>query len=253
MIKSLEVLFSPAEFRRLARRDLSDTVCVVFDILRATSTMMTILKEGGEAIIPVGEIEEALALRRKDSGVLLAGERHGVRILHDQTGGVDFDYGNSPREFMAAALKGRAVAMTTTNGTRALRACVHAKKVYIGSFLGLSALAARLIQERHESLLLVCSGTVEETSFEDTLCAGALCEKLVAHADVSARSDSAEIARLVYEKVKGGLLASMQHARNGRRLLNLPDLRDDVPCCLTIDSIDFVAELTQEGRVVKSR
>src|SRR5262249_4455694 len=34
---SLEVLLSPAEFAVLPRRDLSRTVCVVFDVLRATS------------------------------------------------------------------------------------------------------------------------------------------------------------------------------------------------------------------------
>ena len=51
---------------------------------------------------------------------------HGVRILAAQTGGVDFDLGNSPREFTPDKVRGRTIASTTTNGTRALRACAQA-------------------------------------------------------------------------------------------------------------------------------
>ena len=83
----------------LARRDLRETACVVFDILRATSTFVTALQNGAERIIPVGEISEAVALKEKFPGLLLAGERDGVKIRAAQSGGIDFDLGNSPREF----------------------------------------------------------------------------------------------------------------------------------------------------------
>ena len=42
-MQSLEVLFSPAEFAALQQRDLSRTVCVVFDVLRATTTILAAL------------------------------------------------------------------------------------------------------------------------------------------------------------------------------------------------------------------
>src|SRR5882762_9621943 len=100
MSKSLEVLFTPAEYNALSQRDLGDTVCVVFDVLRATSTMVTALASGASAIIPVAEISEALAIRQKQPAVLLAGERDGMRIRAEQTGGTDFDLGNSPREYI---------------------------------------------------------------------------------------------------------------------------------------------------------
>src|SRR6266699_301124 len=101
MMRSIEVLFSPAEFSALARRDLSETACVVLDILRATTSMMTALANGAEAIIPVAEISEALALKQQRPEVLLAGERQGLRIRKDLTGGIEFDLGNSPREYTA--------------------------------------------------------------------------------------------------------------------------------------------------------
>src|SRR4051812_31911366 len=109
MPQSLEVLFSPAEFLALSQRDLGQSVCVVFDVLRATSTMMAALSHGAARIIPVVEISEALAIRAADPQVLLAGERDGVRILSQQPGGVDFDLGNSPREFTRDAVQGKTV------------------------------------------------------------------------------------------------------------------------------------------------
>ncbi|MCF7669320.1 MAG: 2-phosphosulfolactate phosphatase, partial [Verrucomicrobia bacterium] len=45
-MKSVEVLLSPYEFDSLRGRDLSDTLCVVFDVLRATSSMLTALFNG---------------------------------------------------------------------------------------------------------------------------------------------------------------------------------------------------------------
>src|SRR5258707_4215198 len=99
---SIEVLFSPAEFEALKDRDLSDTVCVVFDVLRATSSIVTALGNGAAAIIPVAEISEALAIREREPEVLLAGERGGVRIGAELTGSSAFDFGNSPRGFNAA-------------------------------------------------------------------------------------------------------------------------------------------------------
>src|SRR5216110_511568 len=95
----LEVLFAPAEFTALGQRDLNETVCVVFDVLRATSSMATALGNGAEAIIPVADITEALAIRQRQPNVLLAGERNGVRIEANLTGSFPFDLGNSPREF----------------------------------------------------------------------------------------------------------------------------------------------------------
>ena len=101
MPSALEVLFTPPEFGALKNRDLRQTTCVVFDILRATSTMVAALANGAESILPVAEISEALALRRQRPDMLLAGERDGLRLRAPQTGGVEFDLGNSPGEFTA--------------------------------------------------------------------------------------------------------------------------------------------------------
>src|SRR3954452_13425496 len=93
---ALEVLFTPAELASLRQRDLGNAACVVFDVFRATSTIVTALAQGADAVIPVAEITDALALRLKNPELLLAGERDGLRIRANLTGSLDFDFGNSP-------------------------------------------------------------------------------------------------------------------------------------------------------------
>lgn len=247
---SLEVLFTPAEFEALAGRNLSQTTCVVFDVFRATSSMVMALANGAEAIIPVAEIPEALKVRTHRPDALLAGERGGLRITRELTGSVDFNLGNSPREFTAEKVRGKTVAMTTTNGTRALKACEGAQTVLVGAFLNLGVLAEWARRSRPERLLLICSGTHEEAAFEDTLAAGGLCDtvwELYAGGHIA---DSAQMARMIYSGAKGDLFAAVgTHSRNGRRLLAMPELRDDVAFCLQRDSVQLVAALGKDGAV----
>jgi 2-phosphosulfolactate phosphatase len=250
-MKTLEVLFTPADFGALQRRDLSDTLCVVFDVFRATSSMVAALANGAAAIIPVGEIPEALAIRAKEPSVLLAGERDGVRIRASLTGGTDFDLGNSPREFTKEKVSGKTIVMSTTNGTRALRSCAHAKTVLIGSFLNLRATANFILKAQPQNLMLACSGTYEQSAYEDVLGAGALCQLL--WSDLARReiSDSAKMARELFRIAEKDLLASASQSRNGARLSGIPELRDDVPFCLQRDIFDFAAFLNPDGKVTK--
>ncbi|HVY69262.1 MAG TPA: 2-phosphosulfolactate phosphatase [Verrucomicrobiae bacterium] len=244
---TLEVLFTPAEFAALAARRPDRATCVVFDILRATSTMVMALANGAESILPVVDIPQALAARAQNSGALLAGEREGLRITAARTGGVDFDLGNSPREFTPQVVRERTLIMTTTNGTRALQACAAARNVYPASFLNLAATARRLRTARPDELILVCSGTGEQAALEDTLAAGALCD--LVWDDFTDASDSARMARDIYRAHERDLTGAMGQARNGRRLLGIPDLAPDVAFCLQRDTVDLVATMDRDGRV----
>jgi 2-phosphosulfolactate phosphatase len=248
---TLEVLFAPAEFTTLPQRDLSQTVCVVFDILRATSSMITALGNGATAIAPVSDIPEALRLRQRHPDILLAGERAGLRIEAHLTGGVTFDLGNSPREFTAEKVAGRAIATTTTNGTRALRACAAASRTLVAAFLNLQATADFIARQAPPNLLIVCSGTFEEAAYEDVLGAGALCDLLWDTYGRGTVSDSAHMARQLYHLEQHDLLGGVSRARNGRALLAKPALREDVPFCAQRDLFSFVAQQDQDGLVRK--
>ncbi len=249
MPTTLEVLLAPAEYALMQERDLRHTICVVFDVLRATSTMVTALGHGAAAILPVAEIPEALDLRQRQPDILLAGERDGVRIEGPLAGGISFDLGNSPREFTEARVKGKTIAMTTTNGTRALRACSPVSAVLLGSFLNLRATAHLIESLAPADLLLVCSGTLDQVAYEDLLGAGALCDLVWPSYTGAAVADSAHFARRLYRLEQNGLLGAVSQSRNGRRLLAHPDLRADVPFCLQRDLFGLVAELAKDGAV----
>ena len=270
----IDAILSPAELPALASRDLRDATCVVFDVLRATSTFVTALHNGAKAIIPVSEIAEALALRQKQPDILLGGERDGVRIRADQTGGIDFDLGNSPREY--TGVRDKTIVSTTTNGTRALRACTGAQTVLAASFLNLTATAQFIRRLQPAQIVLVCAGTRENMADEDVLAAGALCEILDAPLaqpsprawagrgcpSVPARStlaqpkgqadelsDSAEIALRAYAQAKSNLAEAVCRSENARRLLAIPELHDDVAFCLRQDVYNLVAALGRDGAI----
>jgi 2-phosphosulfolactate phosphatase len=242
MPANLEVLFTPAEFSALKPEDLAETTCVVFDVLRATTSMTTALTAGATRIFPVKEIAEALEQRRRHPGALLAGERDGLRIRAAQTGGTDFDLGNSPREFTAAHVTGKEIIMTTTNGTRALQSCLGARHIVAGAVVNLAAVAAWLEKTRPTRLLVVCAGTFEEAAYEDTWAAGALCDLMWKQFDGAAVADSAGMARELYRATANDPSA-LRHSRNARRLLSNPDLRDDVAFCWRRDSTNVIGEM----------
>ena len=241
----IDTILSPLELPRLTRRDLRGTACVVFDILRATSTFVTALHHGAAAIVPVNEIAKALALRKEKPEFLLAGERDGLRIRAGQSGGVDFDFGNSPREFTPERVRGKTIVSTTTNGTRALNSCAGARQVLAAAFLNLAATADFIRRENFAEVLLVCAGTGDSMAQEDVLAAGAMVDLLAAAR--SPVSDSSKTAQQMYGQAGANLAAAIGGSQNGRRLLGLPELSGDVAFCAQADVFNLVAAMQADG------
>ncbi len=239
---NIEVILTPAELPALAKRDLSATVCVVLDVLRATSTFVTALHNGARQIVPVSEISEALAIQKKQPDVLLGGERQGVKI---QAEGMEFDFGNSPREYTAEKVRGKTVVSTTTNGTRALHACAGARAVLAASFLNLGATAKFIGDGAFEKISIVCAGTFENAALEDILAAGALCEIIQGGGDML--SDSAQVSLRAFLQSKPDFESVIRGSQNARRLLSMPELCDDVAFCLQRDVFRLAAALGKDG------
>ncbi len=218
-----DAAINPSEIALLPERDLAETTCVVFDILRATSSMITGLANGAVEIWPVQTIEQARELRAKMPDIILGGERNGDRIE-------GFDVGNNPLEY--AALKGRRIATTTTNGTVALRACDDAKRVLVGAILNLDALRAEIALEK--SVLLVCAGTFETLALEDVVAAGMLA-RLFPEADLSDAARSCVAVANSFATPLDGLLA----ARNGRALADR-GWRDQIEWCADVSRFSTI-------------
>jgi 2-phosphosulfolactate phosphatase len=230
----LDVALSPPEIDLLPGRDLAGAVAVVFDVLRATSTMVTALANGAAGIWPARTIEEAWAFKEKHPDALLGGERHGDRIE-------GFDLGNSPLEY-GGNVRGREIISTTTNGTIALRAVEHASSVLAASLLNNGAVALHLRAEAPGEILLVCAGTFREAALEDILAAGMLISLLPGHA----LSDSAELALALYRQEAHDLPNGLRRAKNGRALL-AKGREAEVDWCARPSVFPLVARMNREG------
>ena len=246
----VDVVLTPAELAALTPARLKIATCVVFDVLRATSTMVTALHSGAREVVVVGSIEEALTYPKSSPGVILAGERGGQRILAAQTGSIDFDLGNSPREFTPERVHGQTIVMTTTNGTKAIQECHGASTILAGSFLNMGAVATALQKVLPEELLLVCAGTGSGAAYEDLLAAGALLRTLD-DTVFDKHSDACAIATHLHKCAGDDLRSVLASTLNGRRLAGSPNLKGDVDYCAQVNLISDV--VTIEGNVARRR
>jgi 2-phosphosulfolactate phosphatase len=232
----IHVALCPTDIRRFAAHNLEGVTAVVFDVLRATSSIVTGLAHGVEKVIPVSTVEDAQARKQRDPSLVLAGERGGLPIE-------GFDVGNSPAEF--AELSGRTVVMTTTNGTLAIQSVRHASRVYVGALVNLDALADALFRTRPKRLLLVCAGTGEEFSLEDAVGAGALLARLP---DDPGLSDAALMARSLYERIGDDTLEWFRQSRNGKALLKIGK-GSDITDCAQVSRYDVTGVLQDDAVV----
>jgi 2-phosphosulfolactate phosphatase len=238
----LDVVFAPAG---LVPAEVQGRTAFVIDILRATSAMCAAMSHGARAIIPVASTEEALRLAQTigSGDVLLAGEKHCVRIP-------GFHLGNSPLEMTEAAVRGRTLIVTTTNGTRALLACQGAAAVYPAAAVNLGVAAERAgeVLERDGDLLVVCAGRNGSFGLDDAYCAG----RLVAAALGSRRprrgmNDAAVAALDLVRRYGDGWERPLTRSRAGRELIRL-GFRDDVVEAARADAYP-VLPLFHERRV----
>lgn len=217
----IEVCFTPQDYLRqtISRHH----TVVVIDVLRATSSIITALSNGCTQFIPVATVEEALEKKLEVPGALLAGERQALHIE-------GFDLGNSPFEYSRAAVAGKTIIMSTTNGTVALKAAERAERVYVGAFVNAAAICSRLLADRQDVVLL-CAGTQGCFSLEDALCAGLIVGRLK---DKAKLGDTALAAHAMYRDFSGDLVARVKESSHAGYLVSI-GFDEDVSYCLHSD------------------
>jgi 2-phosphosulfolactate phosphatase len=220
MPKRIEVCLTPA---LLHLYDISDSIVVVIDILRATSSIVYGIDNGATAIIPVAQVEDCL--HYAESGFLLAAERDGQVV-----GG--YDFGNSPFSYTREKVGGKTVVLTTTNGTKALyMARERANQVVVGSFLNLHTLC-NWLKVQNKSVLLLCAGWKDQFNLEDTLFAGAVVAEL--RKDFTHFDDSSVASEDLYLLAKPDLRAYLHKSSHSHRLAQL-NIEEDVVFCLQLN------------------
>lgn len=236
-MNQVEVCFSPPLFPQFAREG---SIVVVVDIFRATSAMVTAFHHGAKSFIPVSTIKEAKAYKEK--GFLAGGERNGEIVK-------GFEFGNSPFSYMNENIRGREIALTTTNGTRAIKiAAKGADTVLIGSFLNLQALADHLKTQKKD-VVIFCAGWKDRFNMEDSLFAGALTNLLLTSGKFRSDCDSANASSLVYRTGRKNLMSFLKSCSHRKRLAHL-NLENDVEYCLQLDITDVIPVL-KEGKLIR--
>ncbi len=233
MSRKVEVCLSP---RLVDRYDLSNRIVVVTDVLRATSAMVAGLANGVVAIRPVETIEASAELRTQ--GYLAAAEREGQVVA-------GFDFGNSPYAFMKPEVQGQKIALTTTNGTRAIAMVAGAPLVLIGAFINLQAIVD-FLKNRSEDVLILCSGWKDNFNLEDSLFAGAVVAGLRGQ---EVRSCDAGLATaLLYDQLQDDLFGAIQQSSHYHRLAKM-GIEADIRFCMQRDVFSVVPVL-REGEIV---
>src|SRR5690554_6567722 len=232
----VEVCFSPDEFD-LYKQEYS--VVVAIDVLRATTAICTAFEHGAEKVIPVSTIEEAREY--KDQGYMAGAERLG-KIVDG------FEFGNSPYSYMGDAVKGKTLVLTTTNGTRAINIAAETHKVIVGSLINLDAVIDYLI-EQPDDVLLLASGWQGKFNLEDSICAGAITEALLASGKYMSDEDSTIASMFLYKEAKVSYFGFLKASSHRRRLRNL-NLNEDIKYCLTPNQTRVIP-VYRDGALVK--
>lgn len=227
MIKrKLETCFSPALYEP---EEYVNSIVVVIDILRASSAMCTAFANGATAIIPVADVSEAKDYKAR--GYLVAAERDGYVL--------DFaDFGNSPFNFTKEKVEGKTIVYSTTNGTGIINLASSAHMTVIGSFLNIGALTRWLIRQER-NVLLFCAGWKNKFNIEDTVCAGAISEKLMESNLYSTICDSTLAAMDLWVMAGPDLSGYIDKAAQRTRLRD-KNLDDCIDFCLSFDFTDKI-------------
>ncbi|WP_019585034.1 2-phosphosulfolactate phosphatase [Deinococcus apachensis] len=213
----------------------SDVVLVV-DVLRATTTAVTYLERGADALLLTDTPRAALALRGER--VVLAGERGGLPIP-------GFDLGNSPAEAARQDFSGQTVVMNTTNGTAAAHVAAQTGgHVLLAALTNAHAAARRARALAREEIAIVCSGTEERVGLDDVYAAGVLAEYLLALGEFSIE-DGTRVA-LTIRRNAGNPFDTLSSSSHGQHLIGL-GLEEDVQYAAQISTSPVVPILDREG------
>lgn len=229
----IQTVISPIAFDQIEY--IEDKIVVIIDILRASSTITTIIDNDAKALMAVKD--ELSARKYINDNYLVGGERNGETIP-------GFNFGNSPFDYKKEHVRDKTVVLTTTNGTKCIEMSSNANEVIIGSFLNLTAVV-RYLNEKKKDIVLFCAGWKDKVNLEDSLYAGAVALKMPEFN----KDDSTILCMKAYEVIKENLFETLQDSNHFKRLKNKGVIKDIQYCC-KIDTTDVVPKL-KKGLIQK--
>ena len=200
----VDIIFTADE---VSQEKTKGKICVVIDVLRATSVMITALHNGAEKIFPFKDIKIIQERCENLKNIIKCGERNALKID-------GFDLGNSPLEFTKEKVFGKDIYMSTTNGTKAVENSLSAEKIIICSFLNIKSVSEKLLEYKKD-VVIVCAGTNGKFSLDDTLCAGLIIKEMQKHTEIQMNDVLLAAVRISesHEDIKDILKGSTHYER----------------------------------------
>jgi 2-phosphosulfolactate phosphatase len=219
---------------------LADKIVVVIDTLFATTTIVTALAQGAQAVVPALNQNEARSIARArgaEQQLILAGELNGETLPGFAQ--------PTPQALSAAGLRGKTVVYSTTNGTIALRRARGAYAVYASCLRNARAtMVDALTRQPERTLILLCAGSAGAFNIEDFFTAGVLVGHFLSLSTPALLSDSAQAALRCSQ---GEAVPTLMQSRIGRRLAGR--WHDEIVYAAQVDSEDTVAHLIGQAVV----
>jgi len=233
----LHTILSPTQLKLY---DIEKSIMVIIDVFRATSTIAAALYNGAKCVIPVDTVDKAISISKSIEGIA-AGERDG-KIAEGLT------HGNSPLEYPAEFITDRTLVLTTTNGTKLLHLALQkgVDTIVTASFPNIDAVCAYLLSQ-NKDVILGCSGWKDRFNLEDTLCAGAIINKVKDAFTI--HCDSSLMAESLYRQHEDNLPAFSTQFTHYHRLVKRMGLQADIDFCLT-PNIANVLPLYKDGKLI---
>ena len=202
---------------------------VIIDVFRAFSTVCYAFDGGIMKSYPVGDIEIAYQLKKKNPEYILVGERNEQKPP-------GFDFGNSPSQLLNGKLTGKTIVHTTSSGTQGIANATKADEIITGSFVNAGAIVNYIKQKAPETVSLVCMGyACEYPTDEDTLCA--------------------EFIKNELEKKPNNFNEMVEIMRNGSGARFFDPGKQswspekDFELCLDLNRFDFILKVEKEGEL----
>jgi 2-phosphosulfolactate phosphatase len=228
-----------------------DADCAIaVDVLRATTTMATVLAAGAEAVQVFSDLETLIQVSEAwpSDRRIRAGERGGAKVD-------GFDVGNSPLDCTPERVQGRRLFISTTNGTRTLQRIQAVPTVLAAALINRQAVVQYLLKHKPTTVWIVGSGWEGAFSLEDTVCAGAIADSLLGELGISLTdlvgNDEAIAAISLYHQWRDRLLELLSCASHGQRLLRL-DCHDDLKYCSQTDILNVLPIQQEPGVLVNA-
>lgn len=207
--------------------------CVVIDVLRASTVIVTALANGAREVIPVSTVDFAMKVSGDAfrSQTLLGGERNTKKVE-------GFTLGNSPLEYLSEVVNGKSIIHYTTNGSKAIVKAKFSENLFVGCFNNASAVVKHCIGLKKD-LEIICAGNSGAFNLEDAVCAGFMISEIFEKEKDVVVTDSASACVLLHKTYAKNILKMLKNTEHGKLLIE-NGFDEDIKECAKIDSADII-------------